>query len=182
MRAALGSVTTRSRTRNARATLKRTLPNGTYYWRVRAITKAGAVSAWTKPQRSLEDFPPELAERRIKKMGATFRSRAGYECSEIHGFHPGRAGFDLIALRMASRGTLAELAARCDRLAIEHSPVQDRGPLRRPHDRRYAPGPTADPRVILRGLSVRAHACRQDPTGFQRSTPFPGGCVSESPN
>jgi hypothetical protein len=27
-----------------------------------------------------------------------------------------------------SRETLAELAARCGRLAIEHSPVQDRGP------------------------------------------------------
>jgi len=37
-------------TRNTRATLKRTIPNGVYYWRVRAITKAGAVSAWTKPQ------------------------------------------------------------------------------------------------------------------------------------
>lgn len=37
-------------TRNTRATLKRTIPNGTYYWRVRAITKAGAVSPWTKPQ------------------------------------------------------------------------------------------------------------------------------------
>jgi hypothetical protein len=37
-------------TRNARATLKRTIPNGTYYWRVRAITKAGAVSPWTTPQ------------------------------------------------------------------------------------------------------------------------------------
>jgi Glyoxalase/Bleomycin resistance protein/Dioxygenase superfamily len=37
------------------------------------------------------------------------------------------AGFDLVALRMASREDLVELAARCDRLDIEHSPVQDRG-------------------------------------------------------
>ena len=37
-------------TRNTRATLKRTIPNGTYYWRVRAITQAGAVSPWTTPQ------------------------------------------------------------------------------------------------------------------------------------
>jgi hypothetical protein len=37
-------------TRNTRATLKRTIPTGTYYWRVRAITKAGAVSPWTTPQ------------------------------------------------------------------------------------------------------------------------------------
>ena len=37
-------------TKNTRATLKRTIPNGTYYWRVRAITKAGGVSPWTTPQ------------------------------------------------------------------------------------------------------------------------------------
>ncbi len=37
-------------TRNTRATLKRAIPNGTYYWRVRAITKAGGVSSWTTPQ------------------------------------------------------------------------------------------------------------------------------------
>ena len=37
-------------TRNTRATLKKTIPNGTYYWRVRAVTKAGGVSAWTTPQ------------------------------------------------------------------------------------------------------------------------------------
>ena len=41
---------------------------------------------------------------------------------------PSLAGFDLVALRMASRKALAELAARCDRLGIEHSPVQARGP------------------------------------------------------
>src|SRR3954469_10389435 len=37
-------------TSNTRATLKRTIPNGTYYWRVRAITQAGGVSPWTTPQ------------------------------------------------------------------------------------------------------------------------------------
>jgi len=41
---------------------------------------------------------------------------------------PNLAGFDLVALQMASRETLADLAAKCDRLGIEHGPVQDRGP------------------------------------------------------
>jgi catechol 2,3-dioxygenase-like lactoylglutathione lyase family enzyme len=41
---------------------------------------------------------------------------------------PSLAGFDLVALHMSSRETLADLAAKCDRLGIEHSPVQDRGP------------------------------------------------------
>jgi hypothetical protein len=35
-------------TRNTRATLRKTVPNGRYYWRVRAVTKAGGVSAWSR--------------------------------------------------------------------------------------------------------------------------------------
>jgi len=42
-------------TRNTRATLKKTLPNGTYWWRVRATNKAGDASSWTAP-RSLRKF------------------------------------------------------------------------------------------------------------------------------
>jgi hypothetical protein len=34
-------------TRNTRATLKKTIPNGRYFWRVRAVTKSGGVSRWT---------------------------------------------------------------------------------------------------------------------------------------
>jgi hypothetical protein len=34
-------------TRNARATLKKTVPNGNYWWRVRAVSKAGATSPWS---------------------------------------------------------------------------------------------------------------------------------------
>src|SRR6266496_133788 len=37
-------------TRNTRATLKKTLPNGTYWWRVRATNKAGDASSWTAPR------------------------------------------------------------------------------------------------------------------------------------
>ncbi|MEP6909497.1 MAG: hypothetical protein ABI896_03580 [Actinomycetota bacterium] len=37
-------------TRNTRATLKKTLPNGTYWWRVRATTKAGIASPWSNPR------------------------------------------------------------------------------------------------------------------------------------
>jgi large repetitive protein len=42
-------------TRNTRATLKKTLPNGTYWWRVRATNKGGDASPWTAP-RSLRKF------------------------------------------------------------------------------------------------------------------------------
>jgi hypothetical protein len=34
-------------TRNTRATLKSAVPNGTYWWRVRAVSKGGAVSRWS---------------------------------------------------------------------------------------------------------------------------------------
>jgi len=37
-------------TRNTRATLQQTVPNGTYYWRVRAIGGDGSVSPWTAPR------------------------------------------------------------------------------------------------------------------------------------
>jgi len=41
---------------------------------------------------------------------------------------PDLAGFDVVALHMNSREALADLAAKCDRLGMEHGPIQDRGP------------------------------------------------------
>jgi hypothetical protein len=38
------------RTRNLRATLNETVPNGTYYWRVRAVTERGSASPWSAPR------------------------------------------------------------------------------------------------------------------------------------
>ena len=37
-------------TRNTRATLKKTVPNATYYWRVRAVSENGSVSPWSAPR------------------------------------------------------------------------------------------------------------------------------------
>jgi hypothetical protein len=37
-------------TRNTRATVKKTVPNGNYWWRVRAIDAAGGVSPWSVPR------------------------------------------------------------------------------------------------------------------------------------
>ena len=45
--AVLGSGQDRFFTRNTRATLKKTVPNGTYWWRVRAAGRSGNVSPWS---------------------------------------------------------------------------------------------------------------------------------------
>ncbi len=37
-------------TKNTRATLKKTLPNGRYWWRVRATSKSGGASPWSSPR------------------------------------------------------------------------------------------------------------------------------------
>ena len=37
-------------TKNLRATLLEAMPNGTYYWRVRAITESGDTSPWSRPR------------------------------------------------------------------------------------------------------------------------------------
>ena len=48
-------------TRNTRATLKRTIPNGTYWWRVRAVTKLGKVSPWSQPRSLVKSWTAAAA-------------------------------------------------------------------------------------------------------------------------
>lgn len=47
----LGAGLDQFQTRNTRATLKKTVPNGSYYWHVRSVSRAGEVSGWS-PTRS----------------------------------------------------------------------------------------------------------------------------------
>ena len=49
-------------TRNTRAALTKTIPNGTYYWRVRSTNAAGESSKWTEPRsfRKLWNLQPAL--------------------------------------------------------------------------------------------------------------------------
>src|SRR5213078_3406560 len=43
-------------TRNTRTTLLQTVPNGTYYWRVRATGPDGSVSSWTSPRKFTKNW------------------------------------------------------------------------------------------------------------------------------
>jgi hypothetical protein len=64
------------------------------------------------------------AALRSPESGLVFALRERQFCAS----QPNLAGFDLIALQMASRQAMAGLAGKCDRLGIEHGPVQHRGP------------------------------------------------------
>ena len=64
------------------------------------------------------------AALRSPEAGFSFALRQRQFCAS----QPDLAGFDVVAVHMASRHALAALAARCDRLGIGRSPIQDRGP------------------------------------------------------
>ena len=50
-------------TKNTRATLRKTLPNGRYWWRVRATTKSGDASPWSTPRSIVKSWNAVPAER-----------------------------------------------------------------------------------------------------------------------
>ncbi len=57
-------------TRNTRATLKEGVPNGTYYWRARAVAKAGGVSKWS-PGRQIKKAWTAAAVLQAPSAGAS---------------------------------------------------------------------------------------------------------------
>ena len=68
----LGYDLDRLATMNTRATLNKTVPNGTYWWHVRAVTKTGVVSAWSSP-RSIKKAWRAAPILQSPKNGATVR-------------------------------------------------------------------------------------------------------------
>ena len=57
----LGAGQDRFLTRNPRATLKKAVPNGTYWWRVRSATKKGDTSPWSEPRSLRKDWTASAA-------------------------------------------------------------------------------------------------------------------------
>src|SRR4030095_9819674 len=50
-------------TKNTRATLKKTVPSGRYWWRVRATTRTGDASPWSTPRSIVKSWNAVPAER-----------------------------------------------------------------------------------------------------------------------
>jgi uncharacterized membrane protein (UPF0127 family) len=57
------------RTKNLRATLQLTVPNGTYWWRVRAIARTGRPSAWSSGRSFRKNWAP--ATQLLSPVGGT---------------------------------------------------------------------------------------------------------------
>ena len=63
-------------TKNTRATLKKTLPNGRYWWRVRATTKKGDTSPWSTPRSFIKAWTSVRARKRLgPAIPSRFRRR-----------------------------------------------------------------------------------------------------------
>ena len=63
-------------TANTRATITTAVPNGTYWWRVRAVTKTGQVSAWSTPRSCARRGQPLPLRGPVNGARVSFRSAA----------------------------------------------------------------------------------------------------------
>jgi hypothetical protein len=83
-------------TRNTRATLLKTIPNGTYWWRVRAVRSNGSVSAAVAELRrradlSVEPGRPQLVRhRRCLALPRLGRERSDARLARLPLLEPGR--------------------------------------------------------------------------------------------
>jgi catechol 2,3-dioxygenase-like lactoylglutathione lyase family enzyme len=78
------------------------------------------------------DLSMEFVEQGVLR-GAALSSREGgfafaLRDREFCASRPNLAGFDPFALHISTRAALEEIVERCDRLGLEHSPIQERGP------------------------------------------------------
>ena len=95
------------------------------------VTDLARSAAWYA---RLLDLVPlrEFVEHGVLRGAALRSSEAGFSFAlrerQYCASQPDLAGFDVVAVHMASREVLAGLAAKRDRLGITHGPIQDRGP------------------------------------------------------
>ena len=62
-------------TRNTAATLEKTVPNGRYFWRVRAITSKGSVGRWAKSRTLTKDWKTAPALETAQELGVAWPSQ-----------------------------------------------------------------------------------------------------------
>ena len=72
----LGTNQDRFFTKNTRATLKKSLPDRTYWWRVRAATAKGAVSKWTAPRAFTKALPAPRPQSPVGGAQVSYPSTA----------------------------------------------------------------------------------------------------------
>ena len=70
----LGSRQDRFFTKNTRATLKKSLPDRTYWWRVRASTEAGVTSPWTPPRAFTKVLPAPRPQTPLGGVNVSYPS------------------------------------------------------------------------------------------------------------
>ena len=122
-RRSAGLRNTRFDTSNTRATITTAVPNGTYWWRVRAVTKAGQVSGWSTP-------------RSVRKAwtAAPHASRPRQRCARLLPL----AAPDPLVVARAARGEVPRLA----RAPTRTSPRSSATSRSRPSGTSYAPSLT----------------------------------------
>ncbi len=117
-------------TRNTRATVKKTVANGTYWWRVRAIAAGGAVSPWSAPRplRKSWAIAPTLS-RRPRSRGDSSEHSARAEVvvraarGEVLGHGRERSGARLRRARSGERRDAAGPRTRRARCCSRRAPT-----------------------------------------------------------
>jgi catechol 2,3-dioxygenase-like lactoylglutathione lyase family enzyme len=78
------------------------------------------------------ELSKEFVEQGALRGAALFSREGGFSLAlrerAFCASQPNLSGFDPFSLHIATRADLEEILERCDRLGIEHSPLQDRGP------------------------------------------------------
>lgn len=90
-------------TRNTRATILKTLPNGTYWWHVRAVTARGSVGSWSTPRKLVKAW-----KEQPKLVAPSVGGRVSYPMPLVLSWRP-VAGAATYEVRIATDAALGSL-------------------------------------------------------------------------
>lgn len=96
------------------------------------VTNVAESAAWYRRLLELEpqfEFVEQGALRGVSLVDRAVGFAIALRDRQFSASTPNLAGFDYVALAVATREALHDLAAKCDRLAITHGGVRDNGPF-----------------------------------------------------